>query len=292
MKKISLILVLALMLTMLSACGEAAPQAQVAATTLPVYTFTSRILEGTDITVTRLVTEEVSCLHDYTLNTNQVRAAESAETIVISGAGLEDFLGDLLQGDKIVDASQGLTLLESSGHQHEEDGETHLHDHDPHIWLSPENAQAMAKNICASLSQRYPEQQEKMEENLQSLLSQLQELQTYGEESLRDLSCREIITFHDGFAYLAQAFDLTILRSIEEEHGSEASAKDLSDLITLVQENNLPAIFTERNGSDAAASVIAAETGVQVYSLTTGMSGEDYFTAMRENIDTLKEALR
>ena len=289
MKKFSLILIFCLLLALFSGCGQSAPAAQVAATTLPVYTFASRILEGTDISCTRLVTEQVSCLHDYALNIDQVRSSEAAEVIVISGAGLEDFLGDLLKEDKIIDASQGLSLIPSREDPHHEG-----HDHalgDPHIWLSPENAKVMAQNIYEGLSRKYPKQADIMGRNLDSLLEELTQLQTYGEEQLKDLSCREIITFHDGFAYLAQAFDLTILRSIEEEHGSEASAKDLSDLIALVREHQLPAIFTEANGSDAAASVIASETGVSTFSLTTAMSGEDYFSAMYQNIDTLKEAL-
>lgn len=280
MKKFSLLLTLVMVVAVFAGCGQTAPQAQVAATTLPVYDFTQRILEGTDITATRLVTEQVSCLHDYSLNVNQVRASESAETIVISGAGLESFLGDLLSGDKIIDASQGLTLLPG------DHGES-----DPHIWLSPANAKVMAQNICDGLVARYPQHQAKMEENLTTLLSDLDALQAYGDEALKDLSCRELITFHDGFAYLAQAFDLTILHSIEEEHGSEASAKDLSMLIDLVKSHNLPAIFTEENGSDSAASVIANATGAKVCKLTTAMSGDDYFAAMRANIDTLKEAL-
>ena len=289
MKKLSFILVLTLLLSLLAGCGETAPAAQVAATTLPVYTFASRILENTGITCTRLVTEQVSCLHDYSLNIDQVRSSESAEVIVISGAGLEDFLGDLLQEDKIIDASLGVPLLPSKEDHHHEG-----HDHalgDPHIWLSPEIAKIMAQNIYAGLSQKYPQQKDVMGQNLDALLQELSELQAYGEEQLKDLSCREIITFHDGFAYLAQAFDLQILRSIEEEHGSEASAKDLSDLISLVKEKNLPAIFTERNGSDAAASVITTETGAKSYALTTAMSGDDYFADMYQNIDTLKEAL-
>ena len=280
MKKFSLLLTLVLVIGLFAGCGQPVPQAQIAATTLPVYDFTQRILEGTELSATRLVTEQVSCLHDYSLNVNQVRASESAETIVISGAGLESFLGDLLKGDKIIDASQGLSLLPG------EHGEA-----DPHIWLSPENAKTMARNICDGLVARYPQHQTKMEENLTVLLSDLDELQAYGEEALKDLSCRELITFHDGFAYLAQAFDLTILQSIEEEHGSEASAKDLSQLIDLVKSHDLPAIFTEANGSDAAASVIAGETGAKIFQLTTAMSGDDYFSAMRKNIDTLKEAL-
>ena len=292
MKKCLSLLTLVLVLSLLSGCAGSAPEtAQVAATTLPVYTFASRILEGTGISCRRLVTEQVSCLHDYALNIDQVRCSESAEVIVISGAGLEDFLGDLLKEDKIIDASEGISLLKARGHHHEEEEEEHHHDHDPHIWLSPENGKIMAENIFRGLAGKYPDQKDTMEANLQTLLADLDDLQSYADRQLKDLSCREIVTFHDGFAYLAQAFDLTILRSIEEEHGSEASARDLSDLIDLVRAHKLPAIFTEQNGSDAAASVISAETGVRTYALTTAMSGDDYFAAMRQNIDTLKEAL-
>ena len=303
MKKTALLL-LSLLLALLAGCGANAPSAQVAATTPPVYCFTQKLLEGTDVSVTRLITEPVSCLHDYSMNIDQVRTAESAEVIVISGAGLEDFMGDILSSHKCIDASADVPLLCGHHHGHEDhddhnhedhddhNHEDHDHDQDPHIWLSPENAGIMASNISRGLIAQYPQHQRQIEQNLSDLLTQLEELQAYGEETLQDLSTRELITFHDGFAYLAQAFDLTILRSIEEEHGSEASARDLSDLIAMVQEHGLPAIFTEQNGSDAAASVIARETGVKVYTLSTAMGDPDYFGLMRQNIDTLKEALK
>ena len=91
------IVVLAVLLFLLSGCVPA-ENAEIAATTLPVYEFTVRLCEGTDLQVTRLVTESVSCLHDYTLQVSQMRAIEGAETIVISGAGLEEFLHDALEG--------------------------------------------------------------------------------------------------------------------------------------------------------------------------------------------------
>jgi zinc transport system substrate-binding protein len=99
-----------------------------------------------------------------------------------------------------------------------------------------------------------------------------------------------MITFHDGFAYFAHAFDLTILEAVEEESGSEASAQELKHLIGLVDEHRLPAIFTEINGSVSAADIIAAETGVGIFPLDMAMTGDDYFKAMYHNIDTLKEA--
>ena len=78
-----------LFVLILTGCGTVEAPAQIAATTLPVYEFTTLLCQGTPLTVTRLVTEEVSCLHDYSLNVRQVKAAEAAELIVISGAGLE-----------------------------------------------------------------------------------------------------------------------------------------------------------------------------------------------------------
>ena len=79
---------------------------------------------------------------------------------------------------------------------------------------------------------------------------------------------------------------------MEEESGSEASASELKHLIEEVEHHNLPAIFTEVNGSDSAASVIARETGIPCYQLDMAMGGDSWFDAMYHNIHTLKEALK
>lgn len=220
---------------LLCGCGAKDESARVAATTLPVWEFSARLCAGTPITVTRLVTEQVSCLHDYSLNVRQVKAAEAAETIVISGAGLEDFLDDLLLNASVIDASEGIDLLCGEEHEeehHHEDG--HHHEEDPHIWLAPENAKIMARNISDGLSTRYPQYKQTFESNLASLLNDLTALQEYGEDTLSKLKCRDLITFHDGFSYFAQSFDLHIVKAVEEESGSEASARELIEMITLV----------------------------------------------------------
>ena len=251
MKKLIAILILPLLL--LSGC-QAQEATQIAATTLPVYEFSTFLCQGTDITISRLVTENVSCLHDYSLQVSQMRAVESADTVIINGAGLEDFLADALTGAKnVISAAEGLEL--SCGHHHEGDGHHHLQD--PHIWLSPKMAKEMCKNISDKLSILYPQYAETFKRNLDPLLIKLDALQVYGEKELMDLACRNLITFHDGFSYFAESFDLHILKAVEEESGSEASAKELIELVGLVEENKLPAIFTETNGSTAAAEIIA-----------------------------------
>ena len=83
-----------------------------------------------------------------------------------------------------------------------------------------------------------------------------------------------------------------LLEAVEEESGSEASAAEIIHLVDLVTTHQLPAVFTEANGSDACAGIIASETGTRIYTLDMAMSGESYFDAMYHNINTIKEALK
>ena len=290
MKKLLTLILLAAVVVGLFGC-ERSEQVQIVATTAPVYEFTSRLCRGTDIKVARLVTENASCLHDYTLQVGQMQAVEKAQMVVISGGGLEEFLEDVISpAHTVVDASSGISLIcneDAHGNTHED----HHHESDPHIWLSPANAKAMSENICQALVNKYPQHSEIFKQNLYTLDAEFNTLSAYAQSELGNLSCRDLVTFHDGFSYMADAFDLHILEAIEEESGSEASAAELIGLARLVEQNTLPAIFTEINGSTSAAEVIAAETGVKIYTLDMAMGDAGYFDAMYHNIDTLKEAL-
>lgn len=288
MKKSVLLLIALLLAVSFCACSAQYEQVQIAATTLPVYEFTSVLCEGTGITVGRVVTENVSCLHDYSLQTKQMRMLEGAQMVVISGAGLEDFL-ELSSVQTVCDASAGIELL--CPERHHEEHTDHTHEYDPHIWLSPENAKQMCGNICENLCKMYPDDSEIFRNNLTELSIRLDALQMYGKETLRELKYRELITFHDGFGYFAESFDLQILMAVEEESGREASARELIELAETVTQHSLPAVFTEINGSISAADIIAAETGVSIYSLDMAMGCESYFDAMYHNIETVKEAL-
>lgn len=290
MKRIFSIIATICMCAALTGCVPTQAPAQVAATTLPVYEFTKTLCQGTDIRVTRLITESVSCLHEYTLKVSQMQAVEAADVIVISGANLEATLDfGLNSGHTLIDASADIELIcYEEDHKHEHD---HEHSSDPHIWLSPANARQMAHNIYEGLLLSYPQHAETLQSNLDLLDAKFDALSAYAQTALSGLSCRDLITFHDGFAYMADAFDLTVLHAIEEEAGSEASAAELIELVELIRANDIPAIFTERNGSTSAASVIRAETGTAVYTLDMAMAGDSYFDAMYCNIDTLKEAL-
>ena len=260
---------------LLSGCAaqKSEPSADILATTAPVAQIVGAITAGTDLTVATLISEPVSCVHDYALSVDQMRAVEQAKLIVISGAGLEEFMGD-------IDASEGLALLPG------EEGES-----DPHTWLAPENMIAMTHTVETALAAEYPQHAALFAENADIWCGKLDELQAYGEQLLSSLSCRRLVTFHDGFAYFAKAFDLEIAASMEIEAGSEPSARELEEIISLLQDQGIPAVFTEINGTADAAELVARETGCAVFSLDTAISSANYLSAMTQNIDTIKEAL-
>ncbi len=266
MKK--LLPILLVLILGLSACGPAASSETetddgvtvLAATTYPVYLFTCAVTEGLDdYDVQLIVNQPFSCLHDYTLSVRDMQTVEKGDVILMNGAGLEAAMEDALaaSGDKpVIDCSQGIDLLPLSGEHHESDGEG-----DPHIWMDPALACQMVDPIAGELSQLYPDHASDFARNAETASSQISDCYEQCRAVLADLSPREIITFHDGFEYFARAFDLTVLRSIEEESGSEASAKEVSEIIDLIRTHHLPAVFVETNGSDSTAKAIAEECG-------------------------------
>ncbi len=270
-------------LCLLSGCAgkQRADKADILATTAPVAQMVSAIVEGSGLTVATLISEPVSCLHDYSLSVAQMETVEQAKLVVLSGAGLEEFMGDALAGcETVVDASEGVALLPG------EEGES-----DPHIWLSPENMIAMTQNVEAALAEAYPAQKALFARNAETWIAELRTLQAYGEEQLAALGCRELVTFHDGFAYFARAFDLELAAAMEIEAGSEPSAQELEEIIRLLETRRIPAVFTETNGTADAAELVSKETGCAVYKLDTAIGTADYLAAMYQNIDTIKEAL-
>ena len=285
-KFISLLLVLALGLCGCGAQRTAAAQDTIVCTTGQLAEMTRRVIADTaleqEMEVSCVVTEPVSCLHDYTLSVRQMQLLERSAVTITVGLGLEDFMQQALRasnGAQIV-ASDGVEALPSD----EEPGKS-----DPHIWLSPAACAQMARNIADGLAALYPADAARLRENAAAYAAEMDALLEYGNTALAGLSCRELVTFHDGFSYFAAAFGLTIAAAMEIEAGSEPSAKELEAVVDIVRADGIPAVFAEKSGTDDAAKLVARETGAAVYTLDMGLSGGE---AIRHNIDTIKEALQ
>ena len=306
MRKRALLALMLVLSLLLPGCGssqeegETEAQLTILTSTYPIYLAARAVTDGVDgIAVERLNTGEVSCLHDYTLTVTDMKKIEGADVIVLSGADLEEFMEDALAASDaaVIDCSEEVALLENADHVHAEGDDGHDHGHwDPHYWMDPENMVQVVGNLQSGLIQVDPDNQNRYQENAQeaavllnswsaALQDMVQEAQETG-----GIEIAGLVTFHDGFRYFAQALGLPLLASIEEEEGSEASAKEINEITALVKEQRLPVIFTEVNGSDATAQAISRETGCAVARLTMLMDGpedgtlETYYEGLQGNV--------
>ena len=275
----------------LSSCAPAVPEDQglhVLCTTYPLYLFTTAVTEGAEgVEVTLLVNSQTSCLHDYTLTVADMKAIEGADVIVMNGAGLEDFMSNPLaqSNASVIDCSEDMDLLPALEHEgHEHHG--HEEELDPHYWMDPHRAGQMVERIAGGLAALEPDGAETYRANASNALTALSQVDPWYRDAV--FPPYPLITFHDGFQYFADAEGFDLLRAIEEEDGSTVSAAEIKELAALIESENIPAIFVERNGSRSAAEVLSRETGCAVYELDMLMSGDGrgiqpYLDAMDAN---------
>ena len=272
----------------------------------PMYISTLNIVKDIpNVEVLNMTTSQTGCLHDYSLSTKDLKTLSNADILIINGAGMESFLDDVIDeySDlKIIEASKGIDLIEDTEHDdHTEDHDHEAHDHDvnPHVWVSISKNIEEVSNIAKELSSLDPNHANEYQDNANEYIAKLENLKTEMHSTLDNIAHKDIITFHEAFPYFAEEFGLNIVGVIEIEPDSEPSAKEVENIISIINEKNIKALFTEPQYSSKIADTIAKETGASIYTLdpiVTGDSNEkaynDYIIKMQENLNTLKEALK
>jgi zinc/manganese transport system substrate-binding protein len=96
--------------------------------------------------------------------------------------------------------------------------------------------------------------------------------------------------------YFAQRYGFRLVGAIIPSITTQAgvSAGDLAEIKSLIQENQVRAIFTELGTSPVVARAIGDETGVKVIELTTHQVPGDgsYFTFLTDMADTIVNGLK
>ncbi len=253
----------------------------------PIYLATlnvTRDIPGVDLV--NLTKPFTGCLHDYQMTPDDLITLSKADIFVVNGAGMETFLEKAIRQVpqlKLIQASEGIPLLTTAGEAN------------PHVWVSVTLHMRQVENIAAALAKLDPERAALYLQNSSDYLAKLKTLRAGMHAGLQEIKTRKIITFHEAFPYFAQEFGLTIADVIEREPGSEPSARELAQAISLVKQTGIKAIFAEPQYSAKAAEAIARETDATMYRLdpvvTGPMTPDAYIAIMQTNLQTLQEAL-
>lgn len=265
----------------LSAPSYAQAGLRVVATFLPVYIFTKNVA-GEKVSVALLVPPGTD-VHEFTLRPMDLKTLHEADMVVISGAGLEDFIVQRLGRDKrVVDASEGLELIERGGGP------------DPHVWLDPLNAVEQVRNIRDALTALDPVNRAYYEHNAASYIGRLEALHREIAEGLDRLASRHLITYHEAFGYFARRYGL-IPFSLTGPDAEQPLPGRMKAVYDIVRERKVRAVFSEAQFPGEALERLRKDLGVRICTLDTMESGRpdmDYYEkAMRENLGTILRCL-
>jgi len=273
----------------------------------PMYVATENLVDGIEhIELVNLTENQTGCLHDYQLTTSDMRKLENANVFIMNGGGMEGFVEEIAASYPnltIIDASKDIEMLESegNGHHHDgdeddaEDGHVHAEETNAHVWLNPDLYDKQIENIAEGLAEVDKKHAKTIKNNEQVYLSALESVKFNMNEQLSNIQNKQVIIFHDAFAYLAQYLGLDVAYEVDMDGDSGLSAGDIKEVIDEINEHDIKVLFTEQQFSENIADSIAKETDAKVYvinSLVTGdMQKNAYINGMNENIGVLKEAL-
>ncbi len=237
--------------------------------------------------------------HSYSPTPQDAAMLADADVVFANGAGLESFLGTLLESagatDKLVTVSDGIALLEGTGDEHG-------HGADPHTWTDPNNVKIWVNNIQKALSTADSKNATAYQSNADAYLKQLDELDGWirGQVALIPEGKRSLVTDHMEQGYFAQEYSFNIVGALIPGYStlSEPAAKDLAAIEDAIRSLGVTAVFVGNTVNPNLAERVAIDTGTQlVYIYSGSLSPADgeaatYLDYMRYNVNAFVGALK
>ena len=249
---------------------------------------------GDHIQITNMVGPDADA-HTYEPTPDDAKALLKAKLIIKNGLGFEPWL------DRLVTSTETQATLISASHgviprALDEDGETIP---DPHAWHNLANAELYISNITKALIAADPTNKNDYERNSQAYLKQIYALLAEAKAKLGSLppGNRKIVTSHDAFGYLGQAYGIDFMAPQGLSTEREPSAAEVAALITQIRQAKVKAVFMENIKDARLLKQIADESGAHIggtlYSDALAATGPaSTFTGLFEyNLNTLYEAL-
>ncbi|MBT9300049.1 MULTISPECIES: metal ABC transporter substrate-binding protein [Pseudomonas] len=233
--------------------------------------------------------------HTYEPSPDDAKALLKARVIIKNGLGFEPWLDRLITSTEtpatVVNASKGVIARTL-----DEDGEKIP---DPHAWHNLANAEIYISNITQALITADPANKADYQRNSQAYLQKIYRLLAEAKAKFAALPAgnRRIVTSHDAFGYLGQAYGIDFMAPQGLSTEREPSAAEVAALITQIRQAHVKAVFIENIKDARLLKQIAEESGAHIggtlYSDALAAKGPaSTFTGLFEyNLNTLYDAL-
>ncbi|MEM6692550.1 MAG: zinc ABC transporter substrate-binding protein, partial [Planctomycetota bacterium] len=207
-----------------------------------------RNIGGEHVAVNQLIGSGVDP-HLHKASRDDVQDIMAADMVFYCGLLLEGRMTDALErGAKNkpviavterIDESTLLSFEEFDGH------------FDPHVWNDVSAWSECAAVVAAELAKFDPEHASEFQENLASYQAELGLLHDYGLQVISSIpeGSRVLITSHDAFNYFGRAYGLDVMGVQGLSTESEAGLQRINELVDLIIENDVKAVFIESSVS-------------------------------------------
>lgn len=152
--------------------------------------------------------------------------------------------------------------------------------YDPHIWMSVPLWQEGVKHVSRTLIKFDPEHRESYMKDTAAYLEKLDLLHEYIQTSIKSIpeDKRLMITAHDAFGYFGHTYGIEVrgIQGLSTE--SESGLKHIEQLVSLLVEKDIPAVFSETSVNDRNIQAVIAGAKRQNHPVTLG--GALYSDAM------------
>ncbi len=233
--------------------------------------------------------------HDLELSPQDVAAISDADLVVHLSdfqAAVDDAIAQEAE-DAAFDAAEH-TDLDLTYSPIEEGEAAEGGSEDPHFWLDPMKLADVADALAERLGGLDPAQEDLFTGNATTLRGELEALDAELRAGLANCANENLVTSHNAFGYLADAYGLTQVGITGLTPEAEPSSASLAEVATFIEGNDVTTIYFETLVSPEIAETIASETGAQtavldpIEGLTDSSAGSDYLEIMRSNLATLR----
>ncbi len=216
--------------------------------------------------------------HTYAARPGDVRKLAAAEMILYVDVALEERLAEVFE--RVRDRATVLGVL-TAAHPRDTlrgDGEGRV---DPHLWMDVGRWADIAPVIARAITEARPGCADAIAANRDALMAELRALDRWVQAAYASIppEQRLLVTAHDAFHYLSDAYGITASEAIEGiSAASEASIGDIRAVARFVAERGVPAVFTETTISPRTMEALVAE--VRSMGHTVEIGGTLYSDAM------------
>jgi zinc transport system substrate-binding protein len=217
--------------------------------------------------------------HTYSLRPSDARLLESAQIVFWVGESLETFMEKPLAalGSKAhaveVMRAPGISLLPGrrggawEGHAAGEHGADGHAGGDPHLWLDPDNARAIARLAAEVLGEADPGNRGRYETNAAAMVARIGELDAGLNAQLSPVREVPFVVFHDAYQYLERRYALRTVGSITVGPERAPGARRIREIRERIRGSGARCVFSEPQFSPAILANLVEGTGARTAAL-------------------------